>query len=149
MVSCVTVLYKTFYYKGIKINKNIFLYFESCRNHKLCIRVRKIKEKICFRFHFCSHLLFCQFEWNWWNIRYRISSDRFEYTFLNNNTPHRDQKLNYLVGTPVYGRSKTVSNISTHWFDHGHKVVYFCPDIKVRRSKPYRFIQDELILLSI
>ena len=34
------------------------------------------------------------------------------YTLFNKNTPHRDQKLNYLVGTLVYWRSKTVSNIS-------------------------------------
>ena len=52
-----------------------------------------------------------------------------QYTYFNSNTPHRDQKLNYLARTPVYIRLKTVSNRNMASFDHGHSDVYFCPNI--------------------
>ena len=30
-------------------------------------------------------------------------------TLFNNNTPHSDQKVNYLVGTPVYAQNRAKS----------------------------------------
>ena len=46
---------------------------------------------------------------------------------------------------------KTISNISMTSFDHGHRSVYFCLYIQVKRSETtYKpFYQDELIVLNI
>ena len=38
-----------------------------------------------------------------------------EYTLFNNNTPHSDQKLNYLVGTPVYAQDRAKSVLLTQF----------------------------------
>ena len=32
-----------------------------------------------------------------------------KYILFNNNTPHSDQKMNYLVGTPVYSQNRAES----------------------------------------
>ena len=70
-------------------------------------------------------------------IDYLLYNKSAIYTFFNINTPHSDQRLNYLART--YRRSKTVSTRRMTIFDHGPRGIYIYHNIEVINIRIFSF----------